>query len=845
MKNCIIMKKPAHRPSSTLTLKFPISELTDSGAVLVCGNLMLPKKAVDGCQGLVPVGALTALAEGNLRPLCENVTFDGSKVRLLCSAAPDSDGNYAICVACDTRPPLSVFRSEAEPFCAVAHEHGWLVMTSAGQLLIRPDDDVSESWTAAWQGVTPPDITFSAVSRGSASSRIEALSLTGTDLSRDHPTLSDAAEHNLTTALLDAYADLSATAAENMAWIQPVIARCNLRDAAGNIIFTSGPQLVACGGWQCCGLITLECSRQDTTLSLPAFTLEASMFAVAVGICSLGSYASLTDSIEIFLSPQIHPVDFNAAADYRIVHPSATAPGLTFALPGTTASMADDSAGRNRRVTALLDRLDVLLHPVRTLAPVETMETVVTNQLRASSSAEIAEVSAALKAAVATYPSAHALRSIAPPHSFTARCVANSGDTILWADITPVVSSPPLPFGSCLGDDTTEWTGTLKVEFADGSSRLTLIGYPRAMPLSLPPLVSYPDASAVKLEIWTDNIDSGIVSHASVPLSSSGDGKHAFYLHPALQETALTVWNEGSYPKAVSAGHTFGARKPGMIVASRVGAPSIPTVAMQLTDAPVVALHQAVRSQSGWDFTRARFYAFSPAGIYAVAYGTSRASLAASHIDPRGVSSGTLTAYTSKGVMAVTRSGQLLRVSASRADVVAHCPGAVALGWHAADERLWVLLSGGIIRSFNLSSFAYHSFIPSRVPAMLYPCREEVLTGDGRALYAPCLTAGETTSVQWSARLPIPRAARAASLYIDLTASLFKGSIKVACDAGNGHHDALSVTVIDIDGAVRGPVVARLSGIMRPFVSIVIEGIVSADFLLSSLRINLLTHRHD
>ena len=828
--------------SANTTLSFPVAEIKPGGAVLHCSNLHVATQAHNTQPAaLTPLTGFSVVArEGNLRPLALFSDTEGTNWTLFCSATPAPDDTYTFYTASSPDNLSAILATSAEPYCAIPSERGWLVMTSDGQLAISSSSPSAAQWKAEWQGVLQPDIAFRGVSCGAASRAVDSLALTDTDFSRERPVLSDASERKLTAALLSAYSELTAIAAENGAWIQPLIARCHIIGRNGMRIFSSEPQLIAPAEWQCCSTITAECSRADSVLSLPAFSLSAAMHKVELHIASLGSFASLADSIEVTLTPQIHPVDFSASAPYRITRPATTTPAITFALPGTTDSLADKSANRALLLASLLARLDSIETLALSSAPAENTVSEITNRQRATATADAAVIPrASVPSPGRVDSSRRSLQSLSAPHSFIARRVASSGATILWADITPILSPPPLPCGTWNEESPSDWTGTLRITFANGTRQLSRIGYPMPMPKSLPPLVSYPDAKAVQLEIWVKKSAIAPFSYASVHLQPSADASRAFFLNPSLEPLPFSEATASSYPEASASSITLGQRVPGMIAVASISAPVSPSAVHNLSTAPVIALHPAVRSNTGWDFTRARFYAFSPAGIFTVSVSANGSAVSTSNIDPRGVALQSHTAYTSSGVMALTASGQLLRIVSARAEEVARDSSGKALAWHPPHERLWLLTSSGLIKAFSLTDFSFITVSPGFSPSMLYPCGDRLLLSDGSRLLQPSDNPPDSQPVRWSSELSLKRAAAMATVFVDLSASLFKGTVTVNCSGYRNDPHPLSLLSLEIDGALLAPLAARVAGIVKPVVTITIAGTASPDFRIDSARLTL------
>lgn len=822
----------------TSAIRVPLRAISADGHTLRCHNLFESPASVDGVHGLIPVAATQTAVGRNLKPMAGLTLPSGVGCTLLRSP----DGTVPASLFVQTGSELTAIGQRLPaPLCAVADGCGWLVMTESGRLQIEAADSSGEEWTVRPLGTQPPDIRLSAVAAGELTGQTPPLTIKNVDFSRDAPFIPESELDSLSGALLTLYGSLCDRAAGNNAWIQPVIARYRLLDSAGNAIFTSEPALMTTDGWQCCETLTAECSKPaEGSLAIPPMTLKASMFTIALSVVSLGSYAPAADSIEICLTPQIHPVVSDAGLPYRIVRAATPSPALTTALPGTTASLADNSAARARDLMRIVARLDAACTRATAFSTAVDVSHVVKNSLQLSFTAETAMIRRILTKNVSSgsEPAGSTLlQSVAPPHSFIARSVATAGDAILWADITLLPGPASLPAAPpASGNEETEWTGNMRVTMADGTAVDSLIGYPMPMPAGLPPLVSYPDPKAVRLDLWINNIDSSEISHAGVDLTTSEDGSRAISLNPSLKPTSATPWTGSTFPEAPAAASSIGSRHPGALVSARADAPGYPLGALLLTPAPVATVLPSVKSQSSWDFTRAHFHAFSPAGIFSVGLPADRRRIASSLTDPRGVSSSKLAVFTGSGIVALTDSRQLLRICGSRATTILDSANATSIGWEAEGNRLWLDTPEGL-RIISLDTFRHHTRgLPAdRVELLSLGPKLWISTTD--SLGAAGERPAASTPVRWSARMPVGKPRRLSHACFVMAAGRFDGTIRIRTDAGAGAAQSFPILSLTISGEINAPITARLIGTARGFITIDIEADVSPDFILSEITL--------
>lgn len=306
------------------TLRFPVSELTVGGSTTECTNLRFSDAGIEGVSALIPTRGLTPTAPGGLIPLGRICLPDTGGDVLLATADRCADGFHELIVI-TAEGDITVHRTSAIVYCAVAEGSGWLVMTSAGHITVRCGATLADC-SAITSTTAPPVISLTAIDCGTISRPVETLTLTDTDFSRDTPALSHSGARQLSEALISAYSAIASGAAENDAWFQPLLARFRLLNAAGHTLYTSEPQLITSRGWQCTSLITFEGSKNGSTLSLNPLQLEADIYSIRAKIHSLGGYADTAKTVEISVTPQLHPADFSAEAPYRIVRPSTDSP---------------------------------------------------------------------------------------------------------------------------------------------------------------------------------------------------------------------------------------------------------------------------------------------------------------------------------------------------------------------------------------------------------------------------------------------------------------------------------------------------------------------------------------
>ena len=426
---------------------------------------------------------------------------------------------------------------------------------------------------------------------------------------------------------------------------------------------------------------------------------------------------------------------------------------------------------------------------------------------------ENAAIASALRKELQSDPSGSAaiLRRISVPGGFRAGVVTVSGDAVVWGDITVRQAPAAIPRHHSVSPPAdTPWEGVLRLNLADGTTRSRAIASPLPIPSALPAVLCIPCPEATSVEMWVRKISDGSVSHALVTLSPSDDGSWAIAVSRSLEPTMLTPWI-GSLPAGGNTPSDEGIRYPGAVVTASAERPYAPLGALLVTTEPIVALHPAVRSASSWDFTRTRLYAFSPAGIFSVAFSRGGNRPASALIDPQSVSRAGATAYTTSGIMALTDGGILLRVAGAATSRLLESVGADTLRWFIpADELRMKDSLTGAQSALELRSMQLHS-----------------LLGSDNGLIP----------VKWSVRVPLGSARRVTGMRIAMAASRFKGSLELRGDFGAGTAASRRLISFAIDGEVNAPLTARVLAFPCSFVTLTIDGSASADMTVTGISL--------
>ncbi len=723
----------------------------------------------DASGALVPfVPASNESSSGSgPRPLVDFCTDEGQLIKLYSRGREVGeliDGEFS-----------TIATVHADLQCALQAGQSVVLMTADGPRLLL---STADGWLYIGSQPDWPGVKFVAVTAGQICTDIPATDISGIDMRA--ATLAPAAVSQLSRTLLDAYSRLADDASASGLFVQPVVARYVVRGVGGHELFRSGPVVVALpGGWQCCSAVeTGLTSAAENAATLASIRLEAEAYrimAIVEAVDPASPWSKAIAAIEIQISPQLHPVDFSGHCEWRIEGGSSQSPVLRLGIPGATHAFAPYLSARARTVDGVVGRLDHLLSIVSRALPISTTAIrPLERPAHGKTAEEYALLQAVLKRPVSytagEFP-ASLLRRCSPPHSFAAGAVCESGDVVVWADITPLWFRGYDPRLWACDTADGEWRMSVSVLFYDDTERVAAYECEGSggCPVTLSPLLSYPDPEARQLTIYLEHDDTVVTR--SFNLTPAPDGSCAYYADPSL--LPISLGDAVSVPSFISVDHTRRDRNhAAALIAAPKHSPLLPGSALECGSAPVCAVMPAVRSQSSWDFARTHLYAFSASGIYAVAIHSSRRLAAATMIDPRGVGSAADLVYHSDGILALTTAGEMLRVAGARAIEVA-VPEAVATD------------ASGLIK--------------------------------------------------WSVRMPVGHRRAVRCLRLDMSASQFDGTLCVSADDGAGAAHSLPVLSLSVCGQVNAPLFARFAMPARCMLTVSLVGTASSDFRLSAL----------
>lgn len=803
-------------------------------------------------------------ATGRLKPMgwCRGLTNENGQP-LLISESPDgrewlmiASGSLLKAVGLDEGRHLTELgQLGGEPRCAVATQRGIIVMTSAGAETVAWDRKENR-WILAGPQPEFPPLSIVAQDDSLLSATIGSEPMTG---SYPHGAgiLTSDDRRSLTDAVLDAYRRLDNQARGQGSYIQPLLAYYRIKDADGNTLYRSAP-VVVCGpgGFQATNRLTTSVNsghRQAVTLSARSWKL-----AVTAPLELSAYWGEKAAEIEIMATKQLHPVRMKGESEGSLTQDNATTSTLTFTMPGVAHGTSGDMQ-REATVIAALDRLDEMADVVgRFSNPFKggigaSGATITIDRIgQGDTDSDWCDTEKKLSKGTAAergYRDATMNRCL-PPHRFTATRCAMSGDTVMWGNPAQIpYDGYPLPMMSA-ETGSGNWRAYIAVEMADGDERRVWSGGGSGNePLSLSPLLTYPDGNAKRMTIALSRSD-GSVRKETLELTSTPKGNVAYYLHPTLKRWSLS--RESDIYLVPAARHNRH-EMTGRVISASGGDPLTPTGALAAGPGEIIELTAARRSGSTWEMGRGHFYAFGRWGVAAVGASDSHVVTGASLISTTGLNSPTQVAAGEDGVLALTHNG-ILKVSGNRCcHITEKIAGGAILGLNQASGEIWVTDREGNTTIINAASGEHVTRKIEHIDGM-YTSGEHLILSTPGGLRSAQTETDDTTEVEWSTRLhmdgvdnggmkPINRPDMIDSVTIDLDSPAADIEVRLRADSGPGAEGSLPLTTLKIKGAVNKPLTAWLRAPRREWVECVIKGTLAAGSSLGGIKLSTITNR--
>lgn len=806
---CIFAEKKA--------MKNTISILPCDTAV-ECRNLRIADTAVG--KTLVATGTPHRVCRtGGAVPLFTYSHTDGSRSLFLHA------GSRLSVLIGDADTPIELATLPSAPLCATAYGETVIVMTGDGAFHVDYSDGV---WSP--RGLRPefPAVTVKAVAYRDFTAVTEPRMLSGA-YSHWSGSLTADDISALTADNLDAYTRAAGDALAAGCFVQPVAVRYRLRDSRGALLYESPVVMVSLDGFQGCGAVEPEVTDRTTVASY-ALTLRGYRLALASPHDCPPIWSRHVATMELLVSPQIHPVDFSAEIDYRC-QDGTTADTIRIALPGTSVENVTATDHRADMVAATANRLDSCARTIVIAYPfLDGIAS--TDHIRPASTLTPRQEAAVLKSALEKKIPTPTSSFISALSSFNSKTVHTVGDTVVWGDIS-VMRHPGHPIHAFAAETTDgTWRACITIEMSDGVERVVWHGSGTdAAPVSLSPLLSYPSADARSMTISL-MLDDGITRKASYPLTPTENGNVAYYIDPSLKAISIPEVDDDFF---VPASTITPRRYAGMVLAAATETPLSPFASLDASQGAVTAISSAVRSSSSWDFGRAHMYLFTTAGIYALAVTRSRRLASCQLLDRRPVTTRDAVTVTPSAIIAIA-AGDLVEVTASRVKTIVRRTDYRAIGYNSAFDELLCLRNDSTLLVRNLScDYLYRRDI---TPIAFY------YDGTLHAVCADTLldmsveSPTDAINVTWQHRIRTTSPTSRISL-VAWSVYTSAASMSLSLRGDHGGNTPLPLLNLSIEGSVNAPVSARIIAPAHRYLSLTLSGTVAPDFSFESVKLHL------
>lgn len=823
-------------------MRIDLRGISQGGKVMECRNLILRQGAGGAWLGVAPRPVY--VADGEFKPLATRYNREGMAMTLWMRKTAGGDDGLWSSIGTDSME-FTLVKMGVNAQCAIATADGFIVMTDSGPLTLIEQEDDGTLALLDGLGTIPEGITLEGISVGELAASTPEQTMSGVDFSRGVSQLRRSDMKVLSESLAEAYNTLAATASAGGMWLQPVVARWHLITKNGNRVYSSEPIVVAPEGWQCMGKYTVECERSDTTLTIPPINVTAKAFRLQVNISEESARQMVgadIASVEVECTPQMHILDSDGLASVKMMDSSGGTTKLTVMLPGAADRFSSRESVYARELEQVASVADDLMRMVAVLHyPIKTGNTIMAPTIGEGVEEQQKMIAQAISRSGKNGLSAEEslLYSISRPHSFTARRATVSGRTVVWGDITPLLSTRmnvkqlfcDWIDGAC--------EGFLKVSRRDGGIYSKEFRFDRT-PQRWAPSVMIADIEAVGISVYYRVIGGGVY-HGELPLHRMPDGRHSGMLSTTLIGNRFNHIGEvmPKMPKTM----VEQIRRAGVIAVGDIENPLEVVAAAECCHSPVEALLPAVKSQSTWDFSRCHIYALSRSGVYAVNLNIARREITSSLIDARGVEDEGKATRIDDGVVMIY-GNRLLRLSASHAEDVGAEYDFRQVAHDSTSQQLWGVSSEGELRVVDSSLRSVSKVTTPFDVEYLYTSNNRLWLSDTDALYR--LSTDEELGqmkimipIKWRRNVELPRDGCLRFVEVRISGSNLSAMLIVRERAEATDGRGKELMRVPIEGAIKSPIKRRISASCVPWIEVEIEGEVSADFRIEEVIMHI------
>lgn len=771
-------------------------------------------------SSLTPAGIPKTIVNGQYKPI---VTFrhnNDKETLFVCSG----DLLYYVEIDQDDNTPQYLCNLPNTPLCAIANHTGIIIMTRQGAFRIDFDSE-NERWIIL--GLLPdfPAFSFKATSTADFSHTIEKRTLS-TSYGTQSSKLTGDDLNKLSSDLITAYNNIMLMASNAGYFIQPILAKYKLVDKDNNILFASCPVVVGLpSGLQ--AINSLEIEMPDYS-ALDSHELKLTGFKLSIMTpeITLSAWNDIVTAMVIETTPMINPIADSMTASHRIENRETTGAAVKTYLPGVATDMSVNLHRFSDMVVDMLENWDNIADKQCRIPYPLTLQSFETVDLQLCD--------------LPTTNKDNNLMPINPCDTLVAECAEVAGDMTVWADIT-----------------TTRYKGYPVSTFAIDHENSTWRGYSQVIchndylvndshgndfaPTAFSPLIIYPDGSAESITLTLSK--DGVVKSIQLPLKSSPSGKFACYINPGLASIELSQEIDTYIIPAHTAHEQF---YNGGIAIANINSPMNLTAFSQIAQGRIMAVTQAVRSTSAWDFARKHLYLFADSGIYALAVNAARTALSAHIIDQRHVLSPDGVSFTPDGVIAIA-SGDMVKVTGARAGTLETDTDFASVAYCSRFNELWIKRTDGQLLIRDLTDGGY--YIRDIKPQHMTVLSDRLLISDNNGIHdASQEVIATATKIVWNKRIAIdgnsfPRLCKCHDLPVlrdavwRIFSSFIDGELGIYGDYGtakdNSNRYLLSKFIIS--GALNSPVGGKIIAPQCPYISISIEAVVDNDFVFDNV----------
>ena len=759
---------------------------------------------------LTPVGTLAVVADGDYVPLCycakgeERVTLAHRGLYLY---AIGDDGEVE-----------SVAVLAAQVRCGVAVANGAVLMLADRVCRIAWN---GTAWTAEYDTDERPIVRLKTMSTAQLSATTSPRTLVGS-YTHWQGGLNDDDSEAIVADVKKAYAQVCDDARRAGCYVQPMVARYRLYDKRGSVVVESAPVVLSVGGLQCLGGIVAQVDANGGAYNqLQSYTLTVDAFMIGYEVDERWADVVADYSVRVYVTPQLHPVDWSAKALLRQEDSTTQSASLRIFLPGAS-SAADrcrDAVGR------LMSQFDVLAREVAS-APLTVGTKLIGRVVGNGMDADI-KAWQGLTAVVRNSDESNVMMSECRlPHRWVASTGRTVGDVVAWGDVSVMKCdgyAVPM-FAAEVDNRVGRWNAWARVTMADGDTVLWKGEGDRYAPLKLSPLLCYPHRDAVKMKVMVRYADNSVKSR-EVDLTPEGDVAvwidNSFAAVDLLDDEVYVVPSASSEPT----------RYDGAVAIATADEPLTLTVGRIVSTGRVAAVTPAVRSSSSWDFARCHLYAFTQEGIYAVSIDGRRKSMASNIIDGRGVERADGVAVSPSQVYAIA-SDSLVSVAGSRVKTlkgrVDHC----SVGWNSAMGELWCVGSDGRVTVVADGGQYGRDECVDRLVEM---ADGQLLMGIGGRLLCASRENAEAREVLWRKRIDVGPKWRLEQVTWCIDAA--NGNVEVCVKGDHGGNTPLTMVSLTAVGAINAPLTARVYAPSRRYLTLSIKGMLCADARVNDVEL--------